>query len=96
MFNIIEFYTGATNLTICLPVTLAKAWHLSRTRKFEVQKQHKIIRNNLMKNSKTMKMNLLLNFLWMKILPLFMLLPNKCSSLKKRNLFKHLSMTMNA
>ena len=52
MFNIIEFYTGVTNLTICLPVTLTKAWHLSRTRKFEVQKHHKIIKNNLLKNSR--------------------------------------------
>ena len=52
MFNIIEFYTGVTNLTICLPVTLAKAWHLTRTRKFEVQKKHREIKNNLLKNSR--------------------------------------------
>jgi len=55
MFNIIEFYTGVTNLTICLPVTLAKAWHLSRTRKFEVERKHKEIKDNLLPNTNTKK-----------------------------------------
>lgn len=39
--NMVEFYVGLTNLTVCLPMTLVKAWHLSRTRRFDVQKVHK-------------------------------------------------------
>ena len=32
MQDIFELSIGVTNLTLCLPVTLAKAWHISRKR----------------------------------------------------------------
>ena len=32
MQDILELSIGVTNLTLCLPVTLAKAWHISRRR----------------------------------------------------------------
>ena len=37
MLNMLDLTVGLTNLTLCLPMTLVKAWHLSRSRKYNIQ-----------------------------------------------------------
>ena len=53
MKNIYDLSVEVTNLTICLPVTIAKAWHFTRTHEFEVFQRQLTVQREKEHNKRT-------------------------------------------